>query len=181
MPPEKRLWKLYRQSTVRRRKRYCASFRGGEAVGSKSPDVQECVEGYLFCGRPARLLLFRRPRARGGFWVPVSGKVEPTDADFTSCLRREVTEESGLTNFRRIFSLDWEVSFEGPDGRTWRLHAFGVELKEEVSPVLSLEHDAYEWVGFADALARLHFPDNREAVKRLVDLIDSSPATPSTS
>jgi len=60
------------------------------------PISKECVEGYLFAFPPLELLLFRRPPARGRIWVPVSGKVEPSDQDFRTALCREVEEETGF-------------------------------------------------------------------------------------
>lgn len=101
-------------------------------------------------------------------WVPVSGKVESTDADLEAAARRELAEETGIDRFVAMRPLDWEVVFDAPVGSgTWRLHGFEVELKREISPVLSLEHEAFEWVDADEAVRRLHFPDNREAVERL--------------
>ncbi|HUJ77478.1 MAG TPA: NUDIX domain-containing protein, partial [Thermoplasmata archaeon] len=65
------------------------------------PIAQECVEGYLFVRDPPSLLLLRRPPARGGIWVPVSGKIEPTDATPAAAARREVLEETGFRSFVR--------------------------------------------------------------------------------
>lgn len=133
-----------------------------------SPAIQECVEGYVYRRDPLRLLVLRRPPHRGNIWVPVSGKVEASDRDFEYALRRELAEETGFTEFRGFFSLDWEVTFDGPDHRPWRLHAFGVELDRERTPRLSEEHEAFEWVSPEEALHRLHYPDNREAVAKLL-------------
>ena len=132
------------------------------------PVAQECVEGYVHTGNPPRLLVLRRPPGRGSIWVPVSGKVDPTDADHLSALRRELAEETGFIRFEAIRPLDWHVRFEGPDGRPWRLHAYAVELAREVAPRLSAEHDAFEWLSASEAVARLHYSDNREAVARLL-------------
>jgi lipoyl(octanoyl) transferase len=131
--------------------------------------VRECVEGYLFAGRLPRILIFRRPPARGSVWVPISGKVEEDDAGLLAALRRELLEETGIAEPLRIFDLDWEFPFNGPDGRRWRLHGFGVELDREVEPILSNEHDAFEWVDPPEAFDRLHYEDNREALTRLLD------------
>ncbi len=134
--------------------------------------LQECVEGYLFSGLPPRLLILRRPPGRGGFWVPVSGKVEPTDASLEAALRRELAEEAGFADPVRVVPLDWVVEFDPPDGgRRMRLHGFGVETDGEKPPTLSSEHDAFEWVDPEVALARLHYPDNREAVRILLRAI----------
>jgi 8-oxo-dGTP pyrophosphatase MutT (NUDIX family) len=135
------------------------------AAAERPPVAQECVEGYVFAGAPPLCLLLRRPPERDRIWVPVSGKVEPTDPDYPGALRRELREETGYDReILDLFPLGWEVEFDGPDGRRWRLHAFGVELAEPTDPRLSPEHDRFEWVPFEEAHRRLHYADNREAV-----------------
>ena len=143
---------------------------------SGAPVAQECVEGYLFTRRPFRVLILRRPPSRGQIWVPVSGKVDPTDRDFDSALRRELAEETGFTELREVFSLDWHVRFDGPDGRPWRLHAYAVELPDERTPALSAEHESFAWVDDAEAERRLHYEDNREAIRRLRQRLAGDPA-----
>lgn len=134
------------------------------------PVAQECVEGYLFATPPLELLIFRRPPARGRIWVPVSGKVEPTDRDFASALCREVAEETGLVvTPSDLIDLDWHVPFQADNGATWRLHAYAVPAPRSFEPRLSGEHEAAEWVSAEEAVHRLHFEDNRAAVIRLRD------------
>jgi len=130
------------------------------------PIARECVEGYLYANPPLELLLFRRPPARGRIWVPVSGKVEAEDRDLEAAVRREIREETGLT-VDHLLPLDWHVPFRADNGEVWRLHAFAAEVPRDFSPALSDEHEAFEWVSAAEALRRLHFDDNREAVRRL--------------
>lgn len=130
---------------------------------------QECVEGYLFSGRPPTLLILRRPPSRGSIWVPVSGKVEASDPSFEAALLRELQEETGFDAPLRVFPLDWEVRFQGPDGGAWRLHAFGVELTGTPTPRWSAEHDAARWVAPEEATRLLHYDDNRAAVQRLIE------------
>jgi len=132
------------------------------------PIARECVEGYLFANPPLELLLFRRPPSRGRFWVPVSGKVEPTDHDFPSALCRELEEETGLRcRTSDLIDLDWQVPFRADNGETWRLHAFAVRVPRSFAPALSPEHETAEWVTAEEAVRRLHFEDNRAAVVRL--------------
>jgi 8-oxo-dGTP pyrophosphatase MutT (NUDIX family) len=143
-------------------------------MGDPGAVARECVEGYLFAAPPVELLLFRRPPVRGRIWVPVSGKVDPSDADFESALRRELREETGLRAPRRIVPLDWHVPFVADNGETWRLHAYAVEVEREFEPHLSNEHDAFEWVTPEEAVRRLHFDDNRAAVRRLLERVGAS-------
>jgi len=142
------------------------------------PIARECVEGYLFSARPLRLLLFRRPPARGSIWVPISGKVDPGDTTLGAALLRELHEETGLRRPRRVESLDWAVPFRADNGEVWRLHAYAVEVASGFEPRLSPEHDACEWVGPDEAQRRLHYPDNREAVARLVERMRPSGRNP---
>jgi 8-oxo-dGTP pyrophosphatase MutT (NUDIX family) len=132
------------------------------------PVVRECVEGYLFAEPPLELLLFRRPPSRDRVWVPISGKVEPTDADYESALRRELFEETALSRPNELFPLDWHVRFRVDSGETWRLHAYGVRVDRSFAPVLSPEHEASRWVTPQEATRLLHYEDNRTAVGRLV-------------
>jgi lipoyl(octanoyl) transferase len=136
-------------------------------VTDEAPVDQECVEGYIFAGDPPQYLILRRPPDRGRIWVPVSGKVERTDADFLAAVRREVEEETGIAHPRTVFPLDWSYPFKGPDGRQWRLHAFGLGLAAPTPPRLSPEHETFEWLEYRQAHERLHYPDNREALARL--------------
>ena len=139
----------------------------------EGPVARECVEGYLFAAPPVELLLFRRTPARGEIWVPISGKVEPSDPDLESALRRELSEETGLASARRVFSLDWQVRFRADNGEVWRLHAYGVEVERRFRPTLSAEHETFEWLPVQSARSRLHYVDNRTAVDRLVAHLDA--------
>jgi 8-oxo-dGTP pyrophosphatase MutT (NUDIX family) len=144
-----------------------------EPVG---PVDRECVEGYLYSAEPLELLVFRRTPARGEIWVPISGKVEPEDADLEAALRRELEEETGLRHPIRLFSLDWHVKFRMEPAQIWRLHAYGVEVEREFVPALSAEHEAYARVPPDEAIRRLHYEDNRVAVGRLLHALSSNGA-----
>jgi lipoyl(octanoyl) transferase len=141
-------------------------------TGSRARIDQECVEGYLFVRRPFQVLLFRRPPSRGRIWVPISGKVDPSDRNLSDALRREIAEETGFRRFRHLFPLRWVFPFRGPIGGRWRLHAFAVELPARAKPRLSDEHDAFEWLDTPAALTRLHYRDNRAALRRLIRTVD---------
>ncbi|MGC2290219.1 MAG: NUDIX domain-containing protein [Thermoplasmata archaeon] len=130
--------------------------------------AQECVEGYLFVRRPFQVLLFRRPPSRGRIWVPISGKVDPSDRNLSTALRREIEEETGLTRLRHVAPMRWVFRWRGSDGGVWRLHAFAVELPSRRTPRLSDEHDAFEWLEPSVAVTRLHYRDNRAALRRLM-------------
>jgi lipoyl(octanoyl) transferase len=146
--------------------------------GPDEPVARECVEGYLYSSSPLRLLVFRRPPSRGSIWVPISGKVDPGDASWEAALRRELTEETGLSEPLHLFSLDWAVPFRADNGEVWRLHAYGVQVAPGFIAQLSPEHEACEWVEPPEAIARLHYPDNRQAVERLLLRLRGAPRKP---
>jgi 8-oxo-dGTP pyrophosphatase MutT (NUDIX family) len=142
----------------------------------EEPVVQECVEGYLFSRSPMRVMVFQRTPARGSIWVPIQGKVEPSDPSFEAALRRELREETGLERPLAVTALDWHVPFRDERGDVWRLHAYAVEVPTSFRPRLNEENVASEWVDADEAVRRLHFTDNREAVRRLVErLVPASP------
>ncbi|MFG1530503.1 MAG: NUDIX domain-containing protein [Thermoplasmata archaeon] len=140
--------------------------------------LTECVEGYLYTPEPLRLVIFRRPPERGRIWVPISGKVDPQDGSLEAAMRRELAEETGLVDPRRVDPLEWHVPFDGPRGEPWRLHAYAIEVPEGWNPTLSPEHEAFEWTTAAEAVRRLHYPDNRAAVGRLIGWLGGSTAPP---
>lgn len=128
--------------------------------------VQDCVEGFVFVRGPVKVLMLKRSAARGGWWQSVSGRVEPSDASYDAAVRREVREETGFSDVARTIPFDWNLVFRGKD-RPWRTHAFGVEVPRELPPHLSEEHTEHRWCSLAEALSLLHWPDNREALRRL--------------
>lgn len=142
----------------------------------ETPAVRPCVEGFVFVRGPPRFLLLRRSAARGGWWQSVSGGVEPSDPSRTSAVLREVREETGFTEIVRLEDLNWSVQFPSPvSGRPLRSFTYGVEVPRVRPPRLSEEHVAYGWCDLGTALATLHWPDNREALRRLALLLAVSP------
>ena len=146
-------------------------------IATDGPVARECVEAYLFRRPPLELLVLRRPPARGSIWVPVSGKVESYDPDLEAATRREVAEETGLTDWRPLLDLHWHVRFRADNGEIWRLHAYALEVPVGFAPTLSAEHVAYDWLAPDVAILRLHYPDNQEAVRRLQRSLSPQPPT----
>ncbi len=142
--------------------------------------IQECIEAYLVAGEPRQVLLLKRTEARGGFWQPVSGRIEPTDPDPPAAVRREVLEETGFPVAGAPVDLNWTFSFPGRDGRTWRVRAYGVGLPRPLPPRLSDEHTAFQWLPPGPAALYLAFEDNREALRRVDWLVPGAlPVRPS--
>jgi lipoyl(octanoyl) transferase len=113
-----------------------------------------------------RVLLLERSPARGGFWQTVTGSVEPGEAaDQTA--QRELAEETGLEMVPR--PLDYVHAFARGDARSpcvTQETAFVARVPQGATVRLSDEHQRFEWVTPAEALARLPFAGLREAVRR---------------
>lgn len=124
-------------------------------------------------GRP-EVLLLQRSEARGGFWQPVTGRVEagerPADA-----ARRELREETGRS--LEVSPLGYVHGFalgEDLPPRLVRETAFFARWPEDAAVWRSDEHRAHAWLGLEEALARLPFPGLREGVRRAVAAFTAS-------
>jgi lipoyl(octanoyl) transferase len=117
-------------------------------------------------GPEAQVLLLRRTPERGGFWQTVTGRLEPGEAP-AAAAAREVQEELGAT--LEVVDLDYRHAFALGEELPPRLveeHAFLARWTHAGEPRTGPEHDAMEWVGVQEALARLPFKGLREAVRR---------------
>jgi lipoyl(octanoyl) transferase len=114
-----------------------------------------------------RYLLLHRTRHE--FWQPVTGTVEPGES-IEDAARREVREETG--QILEIEPLDLRQSFViDEDYLGSPLPLFADEtafLAEAPAPLVQLsteEHDAYEWLTLDEALERIRWSDDREAIE----------------
>jgi lipoyl(octanoyl) transferase len=126
-----------------------------------------------------RALLLRRTAARGGFWQPVTGRVEPGELPGAAA-GRELAEETGFTvpaqplGYWHTFA--WGVA-QPPRVARETFHAARVEPGSR--PALSDEHDAFEWVPLAEALSRVPFAGFRAALRLALEPATAgSPAPP---
>ena len=139
------------------------------------------VQAILFKrinGRTQYLLLKRIPRTRGleeGFWQPVTGGIEEGEKR-TEALKREVSEETGIKNVVRIIENVHYDEFWDFFKREARQHlikefVFGVEISSNEKIVISREHSEYRWCSFEEALKLLKWNENKEALKRLNEIL----------
>lgn len=104
-----------------------------------------------------RFLLLRRSEARGGFWQPVTGHIEPGETP-DQAATRELKEETGFVLephwTRHSHAFPWGYAEVPKIGLE---HLYVARLDDERVPALGEEHDAFEWMSFDQALERVPF------------------------
>jgi lipoyl(octanoyl) transferase len=137
----------------------------------RAPDL--ATVSVVPVGADGRVLLLRRSEARGGFWQPVTGRLEPGEAP-AAAARRELFEETGAEvepralGYTHAFGI--EPGLAGPPPATAVLRvaeetAFAARLPEGFACRLSDEHVEQAWLTPAEALERLRFAGLRRAVR----------------
>ena len=120
------------------------------------------------------VLVLRRTPEKGGFWQPVTGRIESGEPPPAAALR-EVQEETGLsgvlTDLDFVHQFMIEPELLGPHAPTPYLceeHSFAVEVSDEATVRLEAgAHDAFEWLPIADAAARVRWSGNRDGIGKL--------------
>ena len=117
-------------------------------------------------------LMLRRVPERGNHWQGVTGAPEWGET-IAEGARRELLEETGFAPIELV-PLDFSYGFPMRD--RWRpLYPAGVEeivehafvaLVDAEKPTLDpVEHDAWQWCSYGEAMALLVWPSNKAALK----------------
>jgi lipoyl(octanoyl) transferase len=127
-------------------------------------------------GDDGRILMLRRGEARGGFWQPVTGRVEPGESPLAAA-RRELREETGAEaevaplGYRHGFAIDPAALAGAPSGggagalRLAEEEAFAARLPAGFAPRLSEEHVEWAWRTAAEAAGVAPFEGLKRAVR----------------
>ncbi len=135
----------------------------------RAPDLRTISVVPL--GADGRVLLLRRSAARGGFWQPVTGRIEPGEGP-QAAARRELQEETGADvpvaplDYRHGFAVEPGLVRGAAPGLTVvEETAFAARLPSGFSCRISDEHAEHAWFTPPEALERLHYAGLRRAVR----------------
>lgn len=121
-----------------------------------------------------RVLLLHRKPERGGFWQPISGTIDAGESAIETA-RREMIEETGhaaepqslgMTQSFLIESQYLASRYPAPIiASEVVFHAqLDASLPIRIDP---LEHDGWRWLSISDALEKIKWTDDREALESL--------------
>jgi dATP pyrophosphohydrolase len=125
---------------------------------------------------PALEVLLLERAANPGFWQSVTGSREPDDADLAATARRELREETGLSEGTLS---DWQLTNRYEIWPQWRNryapdvthnteHVFGFLVPQiTVATLDPSEHTAQLWLPWREAMDKVFSPSNRDAIWRL--------------
>jgi dihydroneopterin triphosphate diphosphatase len=138
-------------------------------------------EAGVFVYRDNQVLLMHRAVDR--YWHIVAGVVEYGEA-IADGARRELREESGLIGVELLqlgspftYPITPELRRRDnypPDVHEVTAYSFAAEAPVGWEPTLNEEHDEYRWTTVEEAVALLHWPEAREAVRRLAARLGTS-------
>lgn len=119
-----------------------------------------------------QLLLARRAEGKymGGTWQLISGGLKSDETAWEGALR-EMREETGLTpsGFYRLSTL---ASFYRPDNDSLNTAPmFCAFVDENAIVTLNPEHSEFEWVDLDAAQSRLMWPNDRQALAEVRDIL----------
>lgn len=129
------------------------------------PKLKAQVHLYRETPEGRRWCLFHRCAAKGDYWQPITGNVDPGESP-DACALRESWEEAVARAEPAALSPCLWIHDWSRDGRRFAEHVYALRLDDAQAAEIKIsgEHRAFEWVDYAEALRRLHFEGNRRGL-----------------
>jgi 8-oxo-dGTP pyrophosphatase MutT (NUDIX family) len=105
-----------------------------------------------------------------GVWQNVTGSAHHGESSLTAA-RRELAEETGLTPLRFWIVPHISIFYDRTRDVVASVPYFAAQVGSEANPVLSEEHDSFEWLSFSEAQGRLVWPAQRQGLKIVYEYI----------
>ena len=150
---------------------------------SKPPKIPVSVLVVIHTPEGEVLLIERADHP--GFWQSVTGSKDWLDEPAAEAARREVAEETGITDGEL---RDWQFTNDYEIYPRWRHryapgvtrnteHVFGLTVPAGTAVTLSpREHLNHQWLPWREAAARCFSPSNAEAIRQLPRFLPGLPA-----
>ena len=126
------------------------------------------VDVYVLRDAPADPAVLVLRRARGGrspgTWEAVHGAIESGETAVQAALR-ELREETGLAPARLYNASRVEAFYRHAQDEVALIPVFVALVAADAAVRVSAEHDAFEWLAPAAALARVTWPRMRRALE----------------
>ena len=130
-----------------------------------------------FTDRWRVLVLRRGPATRcTGAWEIVHGRIEQGERPHVAALR-ETLEETGLVP-ERLYSITVNPFYLAQTDSVELAIVFAAIVPGDASPTVADEHDAWEWLSPSEAMSRLAWPRERDALAQALSLLAGGDAGP---
>ncbi len=135
-------------------------------------DISQKVEVIIFrtINNEREFLVLKQKPTRGDSWQPVTGGIEKEE-EVMDAAKREVEEETGITEYIRIIDKVHFFKYKNEDGVVLEEYVFGGEVHPDTEIKISKEHVDFKWCSFDEATSLLKHEDNKIAFKKLNSLL----------
>lgn len=130
--------------------------------------MRKKIQAYIFkkTMRGYEFLILKRNKENNGIWQPVTGKAEKGETTLETA-KREIKEETGLSDFSRIIDLEYSFKFKNKHGE-FEEYTFGFEVSPRIEEIsLSSEHQNYSWTNGETAYELIYWDSNKKVLKLL--------------
>lgn len=116
--------------------------------------VEEKSIGAIPVNKKNEYLLLKRADKKEEYWEFPKGHQEPNETDMET-LARELEEECSIKRYDIVGNFTAENRYTSSSTGNTRIMLFYIVHLKGSNIVLSVEHDAYLWLKFEDAMKKL--------------------------
>lgn len=142
--------------------------------------IQIQINIYRRNNSEIQFLLLKRTKERGGFWQPITGGYESTDANKSEAAYRETYEETKvkenqiLNIYENIHYFEFNIKDFDKKGKTELVkeYVYGFEISQNTQITIdSHEHSEFKWLPYKKAEKIVKHDDYKIAMKNILKKI----------